>query len=827
MHAEARPRGYGAAWQRQALLRRLLPLALLVGWPARVEAGQDEGEHKVLYAFGRNNAGQLGLGHTRDVGVPAAVDAFLAKEMRALAVGGGSEDATYGGFSLAMAEGGTLYSMGSNSHGQLGTGDTRDRITLSPVDFPPAAGGAKVVVSIASAGLAFALALAKDGTVYAWGDNEQGQLGLGDRRRRLTPERVAGSLASETVVSIACGAHHALALTADGVLHAWGGNDRGQLGFGSDVDHQLTPRRLLGAITGIKFNNIDAGTYHSLAASKGGEVYCWGANDHAQLGLGDLDARDTPHAILHKFSRAKVTKVAAGDRHSLALTDAGEVFSWGSADCGQLGYDIRERGRKYIGYPRKVESLKAVRIKAGYATSVAALTSGRFFVWGCNNNGELGLNDVAARSSPHVFPSPISGTQWAVVAPGPNHALGALKGGELYGWGKNTNGQLGLSLTSKAELKPVLVSSSRSSSVEAFATGGSAYEYQGHTMAMTANGRVFTWGWDGYGQLGLGSVSDGTTTPLRLFPLELPVKPHHFAAGAFNSAVSCTRKGVPQLYTWGPNYSGQLGMRYLELGPIPRPTKVDGVEKGLMYAMVELGYYHAVGLTSTGKVMTWGRNSHGQLGVGDDKDRAKPTLVAALASYDVVSVAAGQMSSYAVTASGRVYAWGYNEHFELGLGAGIDRNAPQLIETFTAAHNVTQIAAGGYHALASTGDGRLFAWGHNGFGQCGLGKESKPVEVPTEVTEMPEVAERVLTSVAQQGQPTIAAGTWHSVATAATGEVYTWGRSHYGCLGHGETAGGESVLKPTAVDALSSRRAVGVSAGAACTFVNVVQGVAE
>ena len=264
-----------------------------------------------------------------------------------------------------------------------------------------------------------------------------------------------------------------------------------------------------------------------------------------------------------------------------------------------------------------------------------------------------------------------------------------------------------------------------------------------------------------------------------------------------------------------------------ELGPTPRPTKVDGVEKGLMYAMVELGYYHAVGLTSTGKVMTWGRNSHGQLGVGDDKDRAKPTLVAALASYDVVSVAAGQMSSYAVTASGRVYAWGYNEHFELGLGAGIDRNAPQLIETFTAAHNVTQIAAGGYHALASTGDGRLFAWGHNGFGQCGLGKESKPVEVPTEVTEMPEVAERVLTSVAKQGQPTIAAGTWHSVATAATGEVYTWGRSHYGCLGHGETAGGESVLKPTAVDALSSRRAVGVSAGAACTFVNVVQGVAE
>ncbi|XRB22633.1 regulator of chromosome condensation [Pseudoscourfieldia marina] len=781
------------------------------------------GEHKVLYAWGRNNAGQLGVGHKKDVAEPMAVDAFLAKDIRALAVGGANEDGQRDGFSLAVAASGVLYAWGSNAYGQLGTGDTNDRITMVPVFFPSALGSGKVSVTIVGAGVAFAVALTKEGAVYSWGDNERGQLGLGDRRRRLLPEQLGGSLAGETVISIACGAYHSVALTSDGGLHAWGANDRGQLGLGPEVSHQLIPKRLLGAITGVKFVNIDAGTYHSLAASKGGEVYCWGANDHSQLGLGDLDARDTPHAIMHKFSRGRVTKVAAGDRHSLALTDSGEVFAWGSADCGQLGVEIKERGRKYIGYPRKIESLKANRIKAGFATSLATLTSGRVFVWGCNNNGELGLNDVAARSSPHVFPSPVPGQQWAVVAPGANHALGALKTGELYGWGKNTRGQLGLSITSKVEMKPNLIASTSSSNVETFASGGSAYEYQGHTMAMTSNGRVFTWGWDGFGQLGIGTVSEGISTPLRLFSLELPVKPHHFAAGAFNSAVACTRKGVPQLYSWGPNYGGQLGMRYLELGPIPRPTKVDAVEKGMKFEVVELGYYHGVGLTSTGKVYTWGRNSHGQLGTGDDKDRAKPTLLAGLAAFEVKAVAAGMMSSYAVTSSGRVYAWGYNEHYELGLGEGIDRNAPQLVQGLGDSHNVTQLAPGGYHVIASTADGRLFSWGHNGFGQCGLGKASAaPVKVPTEVTAMPEVAERTLSAVAVHGQPTIASGMWHSVAASASGEVYTWGRSHYGCLGHGSENSRESVAEPTAVDALSSRRAVGVAAGAASSFANVV-----
>lgn len=130
-----------------------------------------EQEHKVLYGFGRNNAGQLGLGHTTDVAEPVAVDAFLSKDIHTVATGGASEDPNYDGFSLAVTAGGNLYAWGSNSHGQLGTGDMRDRITMAPIYLSSLAGNKRLSVSFASAGRAFSLAVTKEGEVFAWGES--------------------------------------------------------------------------------------------------------------------------------------------------------------------------------------------------------------------------------------------------------------------------------------------------------------------------------------------------------------------------------------------------------------------------------------------------------------------------------------------------------------------------------------------------------------------------------------------------------------------------------------------------------------------------------
>lgn len=151
--------------------------------------------------------------------------------------------------------------------------------------------------------------------------------------------------------------------------------------------------------------------------------------------------------------------------------------------------------------------------------SAAFTDSGRAFMWGCNNNGELGLNDVERRTTPHVVPTP-GGVSWGQLAPGTSHVLGVNRKGELFGWGSNSRGQLGLAYTTMSELRPLLIASDSSTDVAAVATGGFAYEYQGHTMAVTTSGKVFTWGWNAFGQLGLGTLTLGSATPSRVFDLE-------------------------------------------------------------------------------------------------------------------------------------------------------------------------------------------------------------------------------------------------------------------------------------------------------------------
>mmetsp|Transcript_50073 Transcript_50073/g.160252 ORF Transcript_50073/g.160252 Transcript_50073/m.160252 type:complete len:506 (-) Transcript_50073:46-1563(-) len=500
----------------------------------------------------------------------------------------------------------------------------------------------------------------------------------------------------------------------------------------------------------------------------------------------------------------------------MAITDGGDLFTWGSNDCGQLGYEMKG-GRKYIGFPRRVETIRAAKVKAGLSISVAAINTGRVFVWGCSHNGELGLGDVATRTAPHVLPPPNS-NPFVALAVGPNHVLATNKRGELWGWGKNTRGQLGLSYTTKTELKAQLISSAASTDVVAVAGGGFAYEYQGHAMALTASGKVFSWGWNAFGQLGLGTLSQGSATPSRVFALEFPVTVLGMAAGQYNTAVITERKKVPGLYTWGPNYHGQLGQKFLELGPLLEPARVEAL-RGTTLVDVQMGYSHVMALTEDGQLYVWGSNSQGQLGTGDGKERSKPTPVSAFRGAKIHSIAAGQQVSYAVTEHGDVYAWGYNGNFELGLGEGVNRNAPQLVKGL-AGKNVSHVSAGGYHALAVTHGGALYAWGLNTYGQLGVGHK-KTVKSPAAV-ELPRAVAPVHRT--RPAMATVSAGTWHTVAILDNGSTYTWGRASSGQLGHTDAGVKGDVESPRRVKHLADSYAVGCLARATHTYVTARPG---
>ncbi len=236
---------------------------------------------------------------------------------------------TGGNHSLATTDDGALWAWGRNSHGQLGLGDATSRSSPERV----ASLSSRTTTAIA-AGLDFSLALTSDHTVWAWGRNQNGQLGLGDTTNRNVPTEVT-ALAGKSVVSLAACNTHAFALTSDGKLWAWGANGSGQLGLGYTSTSVTTPTEVA-ALSGVTVSSISAGYYHSAAITADGRLLAWGKNTYGQLGLGDTTDRSSP-TVVPTFVGMTVSRVVAGCHHTLANTSDGRAWCFGWNYYGQLG----------------------------------------------------------------------------------------------------------------------------------------------------------------------------------------------------------------------------------------------------------------------------------------------------------------------------------------------------------------------------------------------------------------------------------------------------------------------------------------------------------
>jgi hypothetical protein len=183
-------------------------------------------------------------------------------------------------------------------------------------------------VALVTAGTSYSLALKGDGTVWAWGWNNVGQLGDGTTTNRSTPVQVSGL---SGIVFIGAGSSHSFAIKNDGTVWAWGANSNGQLGDGTTTN-RATPVQVAG-LTGVAA--LDGGQTHTVALKTDGTVWTWGANNLGQLGDGTTTQRTTPVQVT---GLAGVSAVAAGDTYfSIALKSNGTIYSWGFNNYGQLG----------------------------------------------------------------------------------------------------------------------------------------------------------------------------------------------------------------------------------------------------------------------------------------------------------------------------------------------------------------------------------------------------------------------------------------------------------------------------------------------------------
>jgi len=330
-----------------------------------------------------------------------------------------------------------------------------------------------------------------DTSVACWGVNLSGQLGVGDDLSlRPLPESIQG-LAD--VTALVAGVGHTCARRAEGSVYCWGANETSQLGLG-DVFTRTTP---VGVPIGNSVTMLAAGGFHTCALIAGGSVVCWGNNDYGQLGMGDTFPRSLPFPVP---GLSDVIALTAGAGFTCALRSNGSVACWGRNSEGQLG--LGDTKLDYYTSPQDLLDLSNVAVLAAGSRHVCAgFEDGSAACWGLNRWGSLGVGDTEDRSSPEIVPG-LGGV--TALAAGEHHTCARISDGSLSCWGNNADGQLGLGDRTQRELPVTLPELGDVTSVAA----GLA-----HTCARRADGSLFCWGSNFYGQLGLGGIRDTELNP--------------------------------------------------------------------------------------------------------------------------------------------------------------------------------------------------------------------------------------------------------------------------------------------------------------------------
>ena len=742
-----------------------------------------------VYSWGANDQGQLGNGTATNSNLPVEVKTEgtpkAGKKIIQTAIG-----VTH---SMALDSEGKVYSWGENVNGLLGTGDAIP--TLSPVlvrtGGTPMEG--KKIVQI-SAGGAHSMALDSEGNIYAWGWGGEGQLGNGENNNSNVPilvKKEGTGLEGKTIKKVMAGGMFSMVLTSDGSLYSWGKNNYGQIGDGTTNNYNLavavkTEGTPMAGKTVVDFSISNE---HTVALTSDGQIYAWGRNESGQLGDGTNTASTLPVAVRTvgtPFAGKKAVQVVAGGwegAHSLALGTDGTVYSWGRNLNGQLG-DQTTNDTTIVTFAKinfnssPTPPLKAMAISEESSAEVRWSTP--IF------NGTFMISD-------YVIQYRETGTEaWSeVTTSGSNTSkqITGLTNEKVYQFRVAAKTNVGVGGYSSIVLamphkKPTITSITPvigpTEGNQEVTINGTDFALKTNklnqvsvcvncSIALSMDGKVFSWGSNQDGKLGDGNSgnANNVNVPVAVKTEGTPMKGKtisQISSGyVHNLALSMDGK----VYAWGNNSDGQLGDGTINNRNVPVAVKTTGTDMdGKTIVQVSAGDEHTIALDAEGNIYEWGtvRGSYSR----NTTPQLFNVVGTVIANKIITKVVAGSHYSVAITSDGTVYAWGSNSNF------GINSKIPVKLDF--SGKNIESISLGNLHALAIASDGTVYAWGSNFYGQLGNGTNASST-VPVKVNTIGDLPTNKALKVD--------AGYSHSLVVTTNGDVYAWGSNLCGQFGNG------------------------------------------
>jgi len=369
------------------------------------------------------------------------------------------------------------------------TGETEpSNVITAPVFFVDAV--------MAELGWFHTCAIKRNGSLWCWGYNQYGQVGIGTNLIREFPFPVT-VMPGVSFSSVSVGGHHTCAIKTDGSLWCWGHNGYGQVGDGTNINKN-SPIPVPGMSSGV--SSISLGWYHSCAIKTDGSLWCWGNNEYGQLGNGSYENKNSPVQIMP----SGVSSVSAGGHHTCAVKTDGSLWCWGDNSYGQIGNGTLGGS---VSEPVQVIPSGVSSVSSGWFHTCAIKQNGSLWCWGDNGYGQLGNNSFGGRVSE---PVEIMSSGVSSVSLGWYHTCAIKTDGSLWCWGWNIFGQLGDG-TGEDKHSPHQI---MPSGVSFVSLGGF------HTCAIKEEeSSLWCWGWNSFGQLGDGEKGTIRRTPIRVIDL--------------------------------------------------------------------------------------------------------------------------------------------------------------------------------------------------------------------------------------------------------------------------------------------------------------------